>query len=154
MYVRRLGVIFILPVLYDMGWQKILSGRRYESSSGHDLIIGRRIKGFIGMVLYSKACHKCDSAENGVEEAEQYECPNNFKRSLKIMESFTILNMVEYALYNCFFIIDVIFRDDDSTMQAVPKHPSKGARGQVLKPSKGKLDEEIPDPSFLADPSR
>ena len=27
----------------------------------------------------------------------------------------------------------------------------KGARGQVLKSSKKKLDEEIPDPSFLAD---
>ena len=33
------------------------------------------------------------------------------------------------------------------------KHPSKGARGQVLNSSKGKLHEDIPDPSFLADPS-
>ena len=33
------------------------------------------------------------------------------------------------------------------------KHPSIGARGQVLKSSKVKLDEEIPVPYFLADPS-
>ena len=61
--------------------------------------------------------------------------------------------MVEDALYNCFFIIYFIVSDDDSTMRAVLKHPSKGARGQVLKTSKGKIDEEIPEPSFLADPS-
>ena len=33
------------------------------------------------------------------------------------------------------------------------KHPLIGVQGQVLKTSKGKLDEEIPEPSFLADPS-
>ena len=51
------------------------------------------------------------------------------------------------------FIIDVISSDDDSTMRDVIKHPQKGTSGQVLKPSKGKLEEEIPEPSFLADPS-
>ena len=69
------------------------------------------------------------------------------------MEASEILNMVEDALYNCFFIIDVIVSDDDRTMQAVLKHPSKGAQGQVLKSSKGELHTEIPDPYFLADPS-
>ena len=51
-----------LTVTYDMGWQKISSGRIYDSSSGHAFIIGARSKGIIGMVLYSKACRKCDSA--------------------------------------------------------------------------------------------
>ena len=69
------------------------------------------------------------------------------------MEAFAILNMVEDAFYNCFFVIDVIVSDDDSTMRAVLKHPYKGARCQVLKSSQGKIDTEIPDPSFLADPS-
>ena len=69
------------------------------------------------------------------------------------MEAFEILKMVEDAFYNRLFIIDVIVRDDDSTMRAVLTYPSKGARGQVLKSSKGKLHEDIPKPSFLADPS-
>ena len=69
------------------------------------------------------------------------------------MEASEILKMVEDAFYNRFFIIDVIVSDDDSTMRAVLKHPSKGARGQVLKSSKGKLHEDIPEPSLLADPS-
>ena len=60
--------------------------------------------------------------------------------------------MVEDALYNYFFIIYVIFSDDDSTILAVIKHPYKGAQGQFLKSPKGKLDEEIPETFFLADP--
>ena len=51
-----------LTVTYDMGWQKRSSGRRYDSYSGHAFIIGGRSKGVIGMVVYSKACRKCDAA--------------------------------------------------------------------------------------------
>ena len=68
------------------------------------------------------------------------------------MEASAILKMVEDALYNCFFTIDSISSGDDSTMRAVLKHPSKGARGKVLNPSKVKLYEEIPYPSLLIDP--
>ena len=60
------------------------------------------------------------------------------------MEASDILKMVEDAFYNHFFIIDVIVSNDGSTMQAVLKHPSICVQGQVLKPSKGKLEEEIP----------
>ena len=69
------------------------------------------------------------------------------------MEASAILKMVEYAFYNRFFIIDAIVSNDDRTMQAVLKHPSKVFRGQFLKSSKVKLDEEIPEPYFLAYPS-
>ena len=51
-----------LTVTCDVGWQKRSSGRRYDSSSGNSFIIGARIKVIIGMVLYYKACRKCDSA--------------------------------------------------------------------------------------------
>ena len=57
------------------------------------------------------------------------------------MEDSEILKMVEDEFYNRFFIIDFIVRNDDSTMQDVLKHPSKGARDQDLKLSKGKSDE-------------
>ena len=105
-----------------MGWQKISSGRRYNSSSGHAFIIGGRKKGIIGMVLYSKACRKCDSAEKKGEETEEHECPKNFEGSSKSMEAAAILKMVEDAYYNHFFIIDVIVSDDERTMRAVLKH--------------------------------
>ena len=38
-------------------------------------------------------------------------------------------------------------------MRALIKHPSIGVRGLVMKTSKGKIDEEIPEPSFFSDPS-
>ena len=99
-----------------MGWQKRSSVRRYDSSSGRAFIIGGRKKGIIGMVLYSKDCRKCDSAENKGEDAEEHECPKNFKGSSKSMEAAAILKMVEGAYYNRFFIIDVIVSNNDSTM--------------------------------------
>ena len=136
-----------------MGWQKISSSRRYDSSSGHAFIICGRSKAIIGMVLYSKACRKCDATENRGQESEEYEFPNKFEVSLKHIKVYAILKMVEHALYNRFFIIDVIISDNGITMQAVLSNPLIVVRGQVLKTSKGKLDEEIPEPSFLAYPS-
>ena len=110
-----------------MGWQKRSYGRRYDSSSGHASIIGARSKGIIGMVLYSKALRKCDAVEKRREEAEEHECPKNFKGSSKSMEAYEILKMVEDASYNRFFIIDFMVSNNDSTMRAVLKHPYKGA---------------------------
>ena len=69
------------------------------------------------------------------------------------MEASTILKIVEYSFYNRFFVIDDIVGNDVRTMQAVLNHPYKGAQGQVLNSSKGKLDEEISEPSLLVDPS-
>ena len=57
------------------------------------------------------------------------------------MDASSILKMVEDALYNCFETIDVIVRNDESTLRSVLKHPYKGAQGQVLKSSKVKIDE-------------
>ena len=93
------------------------------------------------MVLYYKAFRKCDYVEKRGEEATEHECPKNFKGSSKSMKASVILKMVEDAFYNQFIIVDVIVSDDDRTMQDVLKHPSIGVRGQVLKISKGKLDE-------------
>ena len=136
-----------------MGWQKRSSGRRYDSSSGHAFIIGERRKGIIRMVLYSKACQKCDAEDKRGEEAEEHEHPKNFEGISKSMEASAIMKMIEDAFLNRFFVIDVIVSGDDRTMQAVIKHPSKVARGQVLKSSKGNLCEDISDTSSLADPS-
>ena len=44
-----------LTITYDMGWQNISSGRRYDSSTGNAFIIGGISKGIIGTVLYSKS---------------------------------------------------------------------------------------------------
>ena len=77
----------------------------------------------------------------------------NPRESQKSMEASDILKILEDELYDFFFIIDVIVSDDNSTMRVVLKHPSIGVRGEALKSSKVKLDEETPEPSFLGNPS-
>ena len=57
------------------------------------------------------------------------------------MEDSEILNIVEDAFYNRFFIIDIIVRNNDSAIRDVLKHPYKVSQGKFLKLSKGKLDE-------------
>ena len=56
------------------------------------------------------------------------------------MEASAILKMVDDALYNHFFIIDVIVSDGDSTLRDVLEHQAIGVLGQVLKTPKGELD--------------
>ena len=56
------------------------------------------------------------------------------------MEASAILEMVEDTFYIRFFIIYVTDSNDDNTIKAVFKHLYKGARGQVLNSSKGKLE--------------
>ena len=130
-----------ITVTYNVGWKKRSSGRRYDSSRGHAFIIGGSSKGIIRMVLYSKACRKCDSAENRREESEEHEWPKNFEGSSKSMEASAVLKIVQDAFYNRFFIVDVIVSDDYSSIRAVLKHSSIDVRGKVLKTSKGELDE-------------
>ena len=85
-----------------MGWQKRSSGIRYESYIRHVFIIGGIIKTIIRMALYSKACQKCDSAENIREEAEEREFPKNFEGRSKIMEASANMKMVEDSFNNLF----------------------------------------------------
>ena len=68
------------------------------------------------------------------------------------MEASALLKMLDDAFYNYLFVIDCIVINDDSKIRAVLKNPSIGVWGQFLKSSKWKLDEETPDPSFVADP--
>ena len=105
------------------------------------------------MVIYSKAWRKCDSADKRGEESEELKCPKKFGGSSKSMEAGGILKMVEDAFRHICFIIDVILSYYDRTMWDVLNHPSIFDLDQVLESSKGKLDEKISVPYFLADPS-
>ena len=57
------------------------------------------------------------------------------------MKVYAIMKMLEDALYNRLLIIDLIVSDDYSTIRAILKHLSKVERGQILKSSKGKINE-------------
>ena len=73
-----------LTVTYDMGWQKISYGMRYDSSSGHAFIIRERTKGIIGMVLYSKVCRKCDDAEKAEKKQKNMSAQRTSREARKV----------------------------------------------------------------------
>ena len=61
-----------ITVTYDMGLQKRLFVRIYESSIWHALIIGGISNGISGYGLYSKALKKCNAADKRGEESEYH----------------------------------------------------------------------------------
>ena len=63
------------------------------------------------------------------------------------MESDAALNLYESLFYDSKkkIVLKSIVSDDDSTMRALLKHPKNHKRG--------KLNPEIPEPTWLADPS-
>lgn len=44
---------------YDMKWQKRSSGRRYDSMTGHGLLIGHHTQKVLAYVVKSKDCITC-----------------------------------------------------------------------------------------------
>ena len=56
--VKEIGNVGMI-VSFDMAWQKRGSGNRYDSLSGHAIMIGCRTKKVIGIIVYAMKCTKC-----------------------------------------------------------------------------------------------
>ena len=106
-----------------MGWKNISSGRRYYSSIRRLFFIGVITRRIIGIVVYLKACWRCDAADKRVKNPEERDYPKKFYGSSKIIEAGKITNILEYEFHNCYFIIDIIVTEYDGEMKAVLKHP-------------------------------
>ena len=76
-----------IAVSYDMGWQKRVTGRFYDSLSGHGFVIGCRTKCVIGMGVLKKKCSTCRSANKHDRTVRPHECNVNHKDSSGAMES-------------------------------------------------------------------
>ena len=137
-----------LNVSYDMGWNKRSSGQRYDSLSGHGLMIGSQSRKIIGVEMKSKFCAICSYYETLPTETvtPPHNCSKNYLHSSKAMEADSCLDLVTRIFNNSNgnIFIKTITSDDDSTMQAVLKHEGKG---------KGRLNVQIPEPRWLADPT-
>ena len=75
-------------VTYDMGWQKRSSGKRYDSSSENTFIIGGRIKGIIGMVIYYKAYRKCDASKREDKNKKSMSAQKTLREAQKVWRIF------------------------------------------------------------------
>ena len=136
------GITIGVVASVDMGWQKRSSGRRYDSSSGHMFLIGQLSKKVIGYKCLSVKCRICDFAKNRNIDARDHMCPRNFDGHAKAMESEAALELISDLFHstNGRLFAEKLVGDDDSTMKVYCSH-------------KGGLDKNIPEPSWLADPS-
>ena len=136
-----------LTVSFDMGWSKRSSGHRYDSLSGHAFMVGCRSDMIVSAIVTAKECRIYSYNEAQSKEPLPHDCPRNYSGSSKAMESDSALNLYESLFYDSKkkIVLKSIVSDDDSTMRALLKYPKNHKRG--------KLNPEIPEPSWLADPS-
>jgi len=102
----------------DMGWQKRSSGRKYDSLSGHEFIVGTETRKPIAMCVKSKFCRVCCVAKSKGIAVKTCNCRINHVDSSGSMEADALLDMV-HDLHNAFRVhMTHICTDDDSTMRA------------------------------------
>jgi len=155
----------------DMAWQKRYSGRRYDSLSGHEFIIGARTRKPISMCIKSKFCHICSLAKSKGVVPRNHQCVINHTDSSGSMEADALVDMVHELDSKWKVHLSHICTDDDSTMRArlrwnnndhkakhgdfpkvqIQKGKDKGK--WRVRNDTGKLRPSVPEPLFVADPA-
>ena len=92
-------LLAMISILLDMGWDKLSSGDRYDSLSGHALVIGCFLNKILNVVVSSKMCRQCSIATENGEEPSEYVCPRNYDGSFKAMEADAALTLYK-DIYN------------------------------------------------------
>ena len=159
-----------LTICYDMGWNKRSSGTRYDSVSGHGIMIGGYTKKVIGFKSMSKECSVCSNFEKQKKKDEElvnppeHECTKNHDGSSKSMECEAILQLVTEAFIERNFMVGTIVADDDTTMKKTLRHNykenvrlgllkkedwPKNKKGKYI--ASGRLPNSVTPPHFLAD---
>jgi hypothetical protein len=104
-----------------MAWQQRNSGHRYNSASGHGLLVGGLTRKPILMNVKSKLCSVCFTWKKRHEDLDfhpvpKHHCPKNHEGTSSAMEPIACLEMV-IELFDCHQVIvkDICLDDDAST---------------------------------------
>jgi hypothetical protein len=161
---------------FDMAWQQKGSGHRYNSASGHGLLMGHLTRKPLSIMVKSKLCNYCyyyKKKHPEEEDVPEHACQRNHFGSSSSMEAAACLELVTniYDEYCC--VIERLCCDDDSSIRAdckwthadymknnntfilpkvtITKGPNKG--GLQDRPDQGELPGHVPEPLFVADPN-
>jgi hypothetical protein len=166
-----------ISVSFDMAWQQRSSGNRYNSPSGHSLLVGGKTKKPIAFVLKSKYCNICKTWDrNHADEGlpvPLHDCTSNHDGSSAAMEPLSCLEMVTELYEKRRVVVAIICIDDDASTRSmlkwsnadymknnnttqvpmipISKGPNKGKLQE--RPDRGRLPADIPEPNFVADPN-
>jgi hypothetical protein len=122
-----------IQVSYDMAWQQRNSGNRYNSASGHGLLVGGSTRKVVCMTVKSKICGVCSAWKRKMEllnnnnededdiefEVPPHECPKNHDGSSASMEALACLEMVTDLYDGYRVVIKDICIDDDASTRAI-----------------------------------
>ena len=160
-----------IKVSYDMGWNKRSSGNKYDSTSGHGIVIGALSKKILAVKTYSRSCVVCNISRIKPPPPHN-ECPKNHEGTPKSMEVRGIVEIFIEFWNEKRVGIETIISDDDSTMRSQlknkyadliaagkltdeqwPRYKGRNGTPGAKKPCKGMLPIHMKPPSFLADPN-
>ena len=81
--------LFYASLSIDCGWLKRSSGRRYDSSEGHSIVVGNVTRRVVAIHSMSKHCSKCSAGK----EHPPSLCPKNWNGTSKAMAGHgTVIN--------------------------------------------------------------
>jgi hypothetical protein len=155
----------LLTVAYDMAWQKRSSGHRYDSHSGHAIPVGVLTNLPIGLAILNKYCTICSRTE----DPGDHDCFVNFEGTSGAMEAAALVQLAHSLLEEQHVLFGTIVADDDSSIRAQmkwsnadwmvnhsstepPRVITKGGNSKI-RPDRGQLRREYPEPGWLNDPS-
>ena len=160
---------------YDMAWQQKGSGHQYNSQSGHGTLMGRLTRKVIGLVIKSKICNQCNAYAKKFPDLPMppHKCWKNHDGSSGSMESAACLELVVSLFHEKKCVVARLCCDDYSSIRAdcqwsnanymlnnntqvlpmVPKGKGINKGKLHVRPDKGKLPADVPEPLFVADPN-
>ena len=123
-----------ITVSFDTGWNKRSSSNRYDSLSGHALMIGCISKKTVETIVSSKVCRVCNLAEENSEEPPDHIYPKNYDGSSNAMEADAALHLYKelYQKSSKNLYLKAIVADDDTSMRSLSKHQSMYPKGRLL----------------------
>jgi hypothetical protein len=130
----------------DAGWQQ--GQKKYNSPSGHAMLVGQRLFLVLALIVYSKLCCLCAAAKRKGREPAAHACSKNYEGSSKGMEAKGILKLVTNLWENTKLAVTTYVSDRDSSTRAVlsPEKPDDDK-------DKGKLPAEHYPVTFFTDPN-
>jgi hypothetical protein len=164
---------------FDMGWQQRSSGHRYNSQSGHALLVGSLTRKPIALELKSKRCNYCITWKKKNPDLADgpyiplHSCTKNHTGTSGSMEPQACLDMVVALHENYSVVVEKIVIDDDASTRSVlkwtnadymknnetnepptiPISKGKNKGKPQARPDRGRLPATVPEPLFVADPN-
>jgi hypothetical protein len=116
-----------LSVSFDMAWQQRSSGNRYNSASGHALLVGKHTRRPLALCIKSKFCNVCkawskkEDTANFLDVVPPHHCQKNHEGSSGSMEPASCLEMVVDLHENTHCDVVRICCDDDASTRSLLK---------------------------------